>query len=168
MRRIGRTFAGLAGLLLLVGTACESKPENGSATTQPAGSERTTAQEVKQKASEAVDAALAYAREKKEGYTKSAREELDKLNERMSELEKQVREAAEERRPELERRLEQLKQQTEFARRRFRQLSDASADAWEEMRRGMDEALKDLKQGLDEAGAPETQPTTTTAPAGAP
>ena len=92
-------------------------------------------------------------REALQAYRASLQDELDRLGERLAELEDKARAGLADARPETKERLEKLRQEHTAARRALDDLSAEAERAWDGIRSRMDRVIDDLQRKHDGASA---------------
>jgi hypothetical protein len=150
-----KTRTGLIAICIMLALAfavsCSSQEET------PKPKTKVTAEDVKNKAAEAVDTAADYTMEQKEAY-------MQKIDIRLKELDRDIEalgnriqagtdEMTAEGRAKLEASLQTLKAQKEGAVEQYEKLKTSGGQAWDELKAGMDAAMKKLDTAFDKAKA---------------
>ena len=150
-----KTRTGLIAICIMLALAfavsCSSQEET------PKPKTKVTAEDVKNKAAEAVDTAADYTMEQKEAY-------MQKIDIRLKELDRDIEalgnriqagtdEMTAEGRAKLEASLQTLKAQKEGAVEQYEKLKTSGGQAWDELKAGMDAAMKKLNAAYDKAKA---------------
>jgi membrane-associated HD superfamily phosphohydrolase len=160
-----RDTLALIAAIALVGfvSACKDEPPPRRTATAPASQPADSAEEVRQEAEEAFEAARRFGYEKKQEYERIIERELQQLDERIAELKAQAASAKEQARPVIEQRIAELQKRAADARQRLSRLRETGERAWDEVQQGMETAVRDLKKSFARARAyfeqtPESQP----------
>lgn len=109
------------------------------------------AQEVKQKTSEAVQAAGEYTKEQKEEIQKSFEEKLSKLSAEIKELKSDAQTATGNAKQSLEKDIKNLEAKQKSLKKDMVRLKESSGKAWTEMKAGMGAALDKLSDSYQKA-----------------
>jgi hypothetical protein len=172
-----RLGLGLIVAVLLVSViACERTelPGKKGGTTQPATSaapttrDRSAVDELKDKAGAAATQAVGVAREAREQYREDAERELARLDAYVDELKKKLEQSAEDARPAIEQQIKEWNEKAHAARDTLERLKNASGDAWQEFRKGLDGALSEFRRavgGSEASTQPASRPAGVSAPA---
>lgn len=116
-----------------------------------------SAEKMKQKTSEAVDATSEYAqataKETKEEFQTRMKKNLDVLDQKINELEKQVSSATDETRKDLNAQLDRLEKQRTDISKQLDAASKKSGRAWDKFKVGLERAWAELKSGYSSAKA---------------
>jgi TolA-binding protein len=136
----------LAGMLL-AGVGCESNPGSRS---QP-DDKRVTGEDVKRANREAVETNRKYAEQKMEEYRKDMQRKLDEMNQQLERWNAKIEQATGEMKQKL------IEQKAAFEKKRdafveqMKKLSDASGEAWKDIKVGLDRAYEDLSDSFNKA-----------------
>jgi uncharacterized coiled-coil DUF342 family protein len=84
-------------------------------------------------------------------YVQKLKTQIDQWNAQAKEWEAKARDAGAAMRTQYEKQLEQYRARRDAAMTELRRLQGASADAWQEMMRGMDAAMKSMQDAFDRA-----------------
>ena len=79
------------------------------------------------------------------------KDKLDQANEKIDELEDRLQDVSANVRQQCQREIETLKARRDTYQQRAQELEGASADAWEDLRSGLDEAWQNLADALEKA-----------------
>ncbi|HEY3243488.1 MAG TPA: hypothetical protein VGM03_09055 [Phycisphaerae bacterium] len=147
-------------LLLLVVACREESTRRGSGNGRraPQSQPATSADELRQRADEALDAVRRFSYDKKQEYERLIERELTQLDKRIAELKAQAESASEQARPVIEQRIEELQKQTTNARQRLVRMRETGEKAWDEVQLGVETAVRDLKKSFARARAYFEQP----------
>jgi TolA-binding protein len=110
-----------------------------------------TAEDVRREAREAGQAALALAQQKKQEYQKQIEDELSDLDRQIEKLKAQANEAQAEARAKLQAEIAGLEQKKAAARKELDRVKAASAEAWEDMKEGVNAAMENLRKAYQQA-----------------
>lgn len=132
-------FGGVVALLmLLIGLTVQA--EN-----------KVTATEVKKETVEAVEAAGAYADEKKEEFTKRMKSNIDDLDREMNDLKKETETASKEAKATAEKRLVEIQKKRDALVKKYEALEKSSDKAWKKMKTGLEKAWGEVKSAYSDA-----------------
>lgn len=112
---------------------------------------KVTATEVKKETVEAVEAAGAYADEKKEEFTKRMKSNLDELDREMNELKKDAATASKEAKTIANRRILEIQKKRDTMVKNYVALEKSSDKAWKKMKTGLEKAWGEVKSAYSEA-----------------
>lgn len=110
-----------------------------------------TTSDVKQEAKETIETTQAFVAQQKEAYEKKIEAELDEFGSRIEELKARAQDAGTETEKEVNNAIEELRSKKKTIRNNLEQLKDQSAEAWKEMKEGVDAALEDLERSYERA-----------------
>jgi uncharacterized protein YicC (UPF0701 family) len=110
-----------------------------------------TADRVKQKASETVDAASDYAKETKQEFQARMEKNLSDVESNIAELKAEATKTTEKSRARFDEELQRLEAKRAQMRSQLNQLQESSGRAWTKMRSGMERAWTDLKAACSDA-----------------
>jgi exonuclease VII large subunit len=167
-----------AGLLISLAGCERSEPQGGGGTAQtpptttspaPAATsqealEKLTQlrdqmeQEAQRRAGEAKQVVVSIARQVREKYEGSVRDELARVDKHIQDLKQQLAGASEQARPALEKQIEQWSERARSMRDTLEKLPGAGDAAWTELKKGLDAAVNEVREALHEG--PATQPAT--------
>lgn len=109
--------------------------------------------DAKKELSEAADAIEDLASEQKDDFVKEIDQQLKELDTSIGKMKKQASEAKEDARKELEEQLAEIETKREALLDRLEELSNASGNAWEDLREGVINAWDELKKARDDASS---------------
>jgi hypothetical protein len=109
------------------------------------------AEDVKREARAALEAARSYTFQQKDAYQERLESVLDDLHDRIDRLNEQAKGQGREASRELNERVRELRKQEGVVRRQLDRVKSASADSWDEIKKGAAAALQDLQTGLERA-----------------
>lgn len=137
--------------ILVLLSACSDQKE-------PAKSEaKVTSQEVKQEAKEAVETAKAYTYQQKDDYLNLMKAKMEDLDRQIQELQAKAESKASEvktqSKTEFNQAMEELRSKKQAAEAKYESLKSASAEAWNDMRSGMDSAMDEMSAAFERARA---------------
>jgi len=89
--------------------------------------------------------------QEKEGYTTAVQKELDEIKLGIEALKADAKTASAESKAKLNEQVAMLDQKWQAAEKQFQELKTASAEAWRDMRAGMDSVLSELRQTFSNA-----------------
>jgi len=118
-----------------------------------ASPEAPSAEDVREEASEAVDASVDYAASKKEEYEREVADKLARIDKRLARLKEQVADAGEEAGAELRDTVDRLSEKRQEVQSELARLRERAPDAWRELRDGLNAAVADLDKALKDAVA---------------
>src|SRR3954469_22367533 len=84
-------------------------------------------------------------------YVQKLKSQIDQWNAQARDWEAKARDAGAAMRAQYEKQLEQYRARRDTAMQELRRLQGASADAWQEMTRGMDAAMKSMQEAFERA-----------------
>lgn len=144
-----RTLALGTGLAALTLAGCGEQDEaTGNGAEAP---ERTTAQDVAREASEAAATAGEFAKDQINAYRKNARDGLDAIETSIDALAQRVENLSGEAKIKAERELEDLREQRDAFVAELDEASADSAEAWDDVKAGLDLAWADLESATESA-----------------
>jgi len=118
----------------------------------PAPAKKTlTSADVKKDTQEVVDTAAKQRAQQREEYLTKLKGKLDELDTEINTWQKKAENAGVEARKGMEENLKKLREQREKAGTQLKQVGDASAASWDQVRVGMDNAWDDLSKAFDKA-----------------
>jgi TolA-binding protein len=125
---------------------------------EPAKSEtKVTSREVKQEAKEAVETAKAYTYQQKDEYLSLMKAKMEDLDRQIQELQAKAESKASEvktqSQAEFNQAMEELRSKKKAAEAKYESLKSASAEAWNDMRSGMDSAMDEMSAAFKRARA---------------
>jgi hypothetical protein len=109
------------------------------------------AEDVRREARAALEAARSYTFQQKEAYQERLESVLDDLHDRIDQLNERAKGQGREASRELNERVQELRKQEGVVRRQLDRVKSASADSWDEIKKGAAAALQDLQTGLERA-----------------
>jgi chromosome segregation ATPase len=112
-----------------------------------------TGEDVRKEAAEAVEATAQYTRQEMATFTAQVEDKLQTADRKMDELQAKARELQGEARQSIDQEIQELKVKRDKASSQLAELKSASANAWDDMKAGMQAALNDLDRSLEEATA---------------
>jgi chromosome segregation ATPase len=98
---------------------------------------------------EALDAALTYTDEQKDEYLSDLRQRLDKIDRSFDQIQRQAETLSTEARQQWQERWNELDRERQDIRQRLRDVADSGADAWQELRTGVEEAWRELRDAVN-------------------
>jgi hypothetical protein len=132
-------FGGIVALLmLLVGLSVQANT-------------KVTATEVKKETVEAVEAAGAYADEKKEEFTKRMKSNIDELDREMDDLKKETETASNEAKATANKRILEIQKKRDALVKKYEAVEKSSEKAWKKMKTGLEKAWGEVKSAYSEA-----------------
>ena len=148
MNRITTILTGctLGTAILLSGCGKDDSEPRPSATPNT-----VTGSDVQREAREAADTARAYASEEIERYKTAMREQVSKVNDQIRTLETRARELQGQARTDVENAVQELKKSRDAFQARLGELAGTTADAWGDVKRGLDAAWNDLRKATEDA-----------------
>jgi cytochrome c556 len=112
-----------------------------------------TGEDVRKEAGEAVEATAQYTKQEMETFTAQVEDKLQTADRKMDELQAKARELQGEARQSIDQEIQELKVKRDKASSQLAELKSASANAWDDMKAGMQAALNELDRSLEEATA---------------
>jgi hypothetical protein len=109
------------------------------------------AEDVRREAREALQAIRSYTFQQKDAYRERLESVLDDLHDRIDQLNERAKGQGREASRELNERVRELRKQEGVVRRQLDRVNSASADSWDEIKKGAVAALEDLQRGLERA-----------------
>jgi hypothetical protein len=132
-------FGGIVALLmLLVGLSVQANT-------------KVTATEVKKETVEAVEAAGAYADEKKEEFTKRMKSNIDELDREMDDLKRETETASNEAKATANKRILEIQKKRDALVKKYEAVEKSSEKAWKKMKTGLEKAWGEVKSAYSEA-----------------
>jgi hypothetical protein len=110
---------------------------------------KTTGRDVTREVREALQAAGRYSYQHKDEYVKKLRGVVDDLDDRIDELQQRVRTTSRDARRKLEDQIHALKQKRGVVEDRLNKLKSAGADAWNDVKAGVQNAAEDLRRAIE-------------------
>jgi spermidine/putrescine-binding protein len=149
MRRIALLIMLTAFLGLAFLVACGDQKEAKTSETE------VTAVDVKKEAKEAMETAKTYAFKQKEEYLQQIKAKMKEYDREIQELlakaESRATDLKEEGKAQFDQSMEALLNKKQTAAEKLNELNSASAEAWEDIKSGMDSALDELTKAFDRA-----------------
>lgn len=159
MKKFGLSTVILLSLLLGAWflSACGKKeqpvkqPVEGKVEAEPAkpGAEEVSAEDVKRKTDEALEAAKAYTMQQKQEYQQKMEAELNDFNRqvdiKVEELKAKAEKSEAEAKEELDKQIKELREKQKDAQKKLDELKSASGKAWDDLKSEMDAKMNDLK-----------------------
>jgi predicted RNase H-like nuclease (RuvC/YqgF family) len=143
---IMKPFRWLAPVFFLIVAGCDSASSPSTRRTQtPAG------EAIQRQGREIQDTASADDTKKLDQYREQIREDLDRLQDRLTELQARVQKEGQEAKERLQPQIDALKKKTEEARKKLDELKDKSAEAWKAAKPELDNAVQSLKEAFTKA-----------------
>jgi TolA-binding protein len=121
--------------------------------TQEEPKKKVTAEEVKKKATEAVKTVMDYTAQEQEKYLQQARERLDTLDKRISDLRQQAANQTGELQQKLTEQVDGLEKQADAVKEKLAAMKDVSGDAWKKLKSGVDGSMTELEKAYKEASS---------------
>jgi hypothetical protein len=118
---------------------------------QRTNADPVTPRDVEHSAAQAGHTAAGYAEQEKREYVAHAQKEIDAAKAELDAMKAKARHGTVEARHAMEEQIRALDAKWKTAVRKLSELKSASADAWRDVKVGMDRALEDLKQRLGES-----------------
>ena len=112
---------------------------------------QVTAEQAKEEVEEAADAAVALTQQEMDSFVDMMESQLALFEERVEELEKKAEGLAGDAKQTMAERINTIKEKQQQARDELEQLKSASADAWDELKMGIQASFFELKQAADAA-----------------
>ncbi len=112
---------------------------------------KTTIEDVKKEAKEALNATASYAAQKKREYQKKIEDKIKKLDNKIDELEKKASQLKDQSKVALERDIETLRNQQKVLKEKLKKWESTSGKAWEDLKGGIDTALDKIEKSYDKA-----------------
>lgn len=142
MKKIGFMVALCVPLFFM--TSCSKKsPEKGET--------KVSAEEVKRETGETLETAKTYLAQQKEKYQESAESTLNDLNDKIKGLQAKAEQAGADTKAKYNEIIEGPQKKQGEAQNKLHDLKSKSADAWEDVKSGMDAALENLKNSYNDA-----------------
>ncbi|MDR4505088.1 MAG: hypothetical protein MRK01_09900 [Candidatus Scalindua sp.] len=126
-------------------TSCGSKETPEKAETH------VSSEDVKRETGEALETQKTYLEQQKEKYQKGAESTLNDLNDKIKGLQAKAGQAGSDAKAKYNEIIEGLQKKQGEAQNRLNDLKSKSADAWEDVKSGMDAALENLNNSYNEA-----------------
>lgn len=126
-------------------TSCSSKETPEKAETH------VSSEDVKRETEEALETQKTYLAQQKEKYQKGAESTLNDLNDKIKGLQVKAEQAGSDTKAKYNEIIEGLQKKQGEAQNRLNDLKSKSADAWEDVKSGMDAALENLKNSYNDA-----------------
>ena len=110
-------------------------------------------QVTKEEAQQGLEKAIAYADQQKQEYTKQIQAQLDDLSKKIDQLKDKAKDAKGDALAKMEKTMTDLRARQEDAKRKWQELSSATAASWENIKTGAEKAVANLQKAYDEASA---------------
>ncbi|HTY25814.1 MAG TPA: hypothetical protein VMC85_21985, partial [Desulfomonilaceae bacterium] len=110
-------------------------------------------QVTKEEAQQGLEKAIAYADQQKQEYIKQIQAQLDDLSKKIDQLKDKAKDAKGEALAKMGKTMTDLTARQEDAKRKWQELSSATAASWENIKTGAEKAVGDLQKAYDEAFA---------------
>ncbi|MBF8277239.1 MAG: hypothetical protein HW390_2312 [Candidatus Brocadiaceae bacterium] len=110
-----------------------------------------TAKDVKRETGEALETTKNYVAQQKEKYQKDAESTLNDINNKIKGLQSKAEQAGADTKDKYNEIIEGLRKKQEEAQTKLGDLKSRSADAWEDVKSGMDAVLENLKTSCNDA-----------------
>jgi len=107
--------------------------------------------DVKRERGEALETTKTYLAQQKEKYQKDAESTLNDLNDKIKGLQSKAEQAGTDTKAKYNEIIKGLRKKQEEAQNKLNDLKSKSADAWEDIKSGMDAALENLKNSYNDA-----------------
>jgi uncharacterized protein YlxW (UPF0749 family) len=117
--------------------------------------EDTTAQTVRKKAAETVEAAKVFTLEQQQAYLESAKAKLKEYDQRIDDLQAQAEGVSDDARVALDRNIERLKQERDGAQAKLDKMGNATGEAWMQLKIGLDATMKNIEETYKTAQSEE-------------
>ena len=143
MKKWMRTLIPAAAAILIL-AACGQDEE-------PA--EKVTAEEVKQEAGEAAEAAATFTQQEMDSFVEQMEGQLANFDAKIEDLQSRAESLSGEAREDVDQKLSALKDKRDQAREKLEALKSSSADAWEELKSGLQSAMFELNRAMENAAA---------------
>ena len=128
----------VALLMLLIGLSVQAET-------------KVSASEVKKETVEAVEAAGAFADEKKEEFTKRMKANIDELDREMNDLKKETESASKEAKATANKRILEIQKKRDAMVKKYEALEKSSDKAWKKMKTGLEKAWGEVKSAYSDA-----------------
>ena len=112
---------------------------------------QVSSEDVKRETGEALETTKTYLAQQKEKYQKDAESTLNDLNDKIKGLQSKAEQAGTDTKAKYNEIIEGLRKKQEEAQNKLNDLKSKSADAWEDVKSGMDAALENLKNSYNDA-----------------
>lgn len=137
-------FGGVvAFLMLLIGLTVQADTKGASP--------KVTVTDVKKETVEAVEAAGAYADEKKEEFTKRMKSNIDELDREMDDLKKETETASKEAKATANKRIVEIQKKRDELVKKYEAVEKSSDKAWKKMKTGLEKAWGEVKSAYSDA-----------------
>jgi len=123
----------------------------GCGSEEPPMKPKVTAKDVQNEAREAATTATQYGQQQKNEFVKSTERTMEELKSKIAGLKKDAQSASGKIRANVKPQIETLEQKWEAAQVKLEEFKKGSADAWNEMRQGLEEAMTDLRRSYNKA-----------------
>ncbi|MGE0825195.1 MAG: hypothetical protein AB7G75_15460 [Candidatus Binatia bacterium] len=130
--------------------ACQSGSERAAESTHAAEQPAITADEVKEKAHEALTATQQYAQQQKEMYQKRMHHKLEHLKTQLEALKSRAGRTDATARQDLRQLQYDVEQKLDIARKKLAEVQSASLETWEAMKDTVDTAIQELQKSYQE------------------
>jgi len=143
----GKSFFILLGIMvgsLMLLSACSEKKEP---------EKKVTGEQMKKEVKEAGSAAMAYSKEKAEEYKKQVEAELEEYEGKIKSYVNKMNDMGAEAKASAQKQLDKLEEQQEAAKKKLSELKSASGEAWEDLKKGMENSMDELKSAFDQAAS---------------
>lgn len=137
----------LAVSLLLVG--CNKKDAAPSPGQSAGVSQKDVDKDIKEKIAGLKEDVKIKLQQEREKFVSEARKEMDRLNVKIAELQKQVQQSTQEEKARLQARLKEVEAQKKVAEQKLAELESAGKEKWEDLKGGASDALARLKQAVE-------------------
>lgn len=117
----------------------------------PVAFAKTSGEKVKKETSEAVDAAGAYAGEKKEEFAARMKNNIDQMDREIQDLKRESAAKSAEVREATKRNIAELQVKRDKLNQRYNELEQSSGRAWTRMKSGVEKAWGDVRSAYNEA-----------------
>jgi len=146
------------GLLTIMVLALLTVPSCGKKENPGGKANAVSSQDVKKEAKEAYDATKAYTQEQIQGFRQETEDKLAQYKKDIDQLQAKAERLEGNARTKAEQQLEVLRQKRDEVSEKLKDLSSSSADAWGQIKSGVDAALADLgsayQKAVNEFGKP--------------
>ncbi len=139
----------VSGSVLLTGCVEDDAPENPNAATIPTS--EVTSDDVAREASEAMNTAKTFAASEIDAFRNSMEANVEAVNERIDTLAARAESLTGDARAQIDEAIESLRDQRDAFMRRINEASADSADAWADLKSGLQDAWKELEQASKDA-----------------
>ena len=150
MERVTSVRRLLVIMLLLVFGVLSGCGEKEQAQSKPAS---VSKEDVKKEVGEAYDATKAYTQEQIQAFRKETESRLDEYKEEIDQLQAKAEKLGGDAKAKAEQQLTALRQKRDDVSEKLKDLSSSGADAWEQLKSGIDAAMEDLGNAYKKAAA---------------